>query len=102
MIEKIKNLKGKVTQLLFDKESNRDSDNKLIANIWYSQIGGANIAKMSAMDLLRLISEDQLSYPESIRRIRQKIQENDPLLRGKSYKSRKEKAEEARKEIKSV
>lgn len=102
MIEQIKSLKAKVTQLLINKESNRDSDNKLIANIWHSQIGGANIAKMSAMELLILVSEGKLSSPESIRRVRQKVQEMNLNLRGKSYKMRKEHAAEVRKEIRNV
>lgn len=102
MIEQIKSLKAKVTQLLIDKESNRDSDNKLIANIWHSQIGGSNIAKMSAMELLQMVSEGRLFSPESIRRVRQKVQETNLNLRGKSYKMRKEKAEEVRKEIRNV
>lgn len=102
MIEKIKSLKEIVKNKLLQNESNRDSDSKLIANIWYNQIGGSNIAKMSAMDLLKIISEDKLSSPESIRRVRQKIQETDPLLRGKSYKVRKVKAEEVRYEINKI
>jgi len=102
MVEKIKSLKVKVTQLLVDKESNRDSDNKLIANIWHSQIGGSNIAKMSAMELLKLISDGSLASPESIRRVRQKVQETNLSLRGKSYKKRKEIAEEVRTNIHTV
>lgn len=102
MIEQIKSLKAKVTQLLIDKESNRDSDNKLIANVWYAQIGGSSIAKMSAMELLQMVSEGRLSSPESIRRVRQNVQETNLNLRGKSYKKRKEHAAEVRKEIRNL
>lgn len=102
MIEKIKSIKDFVKSKLQQNQSNRDSDNKLIANIWYYQIGGSNIAKMSAMDFLKILSEDKLSSPETIRRVRQKIQEQDPSLRGSSYKIRKIKSEEVRSEIKNV
>jgi hypothetical protein len=102
MIEQIKNIKTKVKTLLINFPHLRDSDNRLIANIWHSQIGKEKAKEYTAFDLLTSFSEGNLISPESIRRIRQKIQEQNPELRGESYKKRKEKAEEIRKEINKI
>ena len=102
MINQIKNIKAKVKQLLTDLPHLRDDDNKLIANIWHKQIGKEKIKDLTAFDFLVHISEGQLINPESIRRVRQKIQEQNVLLRGKSYKSRKKTGTEFRQQIHSV
>ncbi len=103
MIKQIKALKQTVSNLLFAKESNRNSDLKLIANIWHEEIGGSEKATMiTAKDFLYLLSQGKLSSPESIMRVRRKIQEQNPLLRGASYKQRKEKETEVKQEIHKV
>ena len=106
MIHQIKNVKAKITNLLKEKQEYRDSDNKLIARIWADQTidnDGRKIArKITAQDFLLAFREGQYTCPESIRRCRQKIQEQNPDLRGDSYKQRKKKGEEMKKEIHSV
>lgn len=102
MIEQIKNIKSKVKYLLIKYPHLRDSDNKLIANIWHEQIGKDKAIEFTAFDFLSSFSNGNLISPESIRRIRQKIQEQNPELRGLSYKKRKIKGEEFKKEIVKV
>ena len=51
---------------------------------------------MTAIDFLNEFSKGKLTSPESIRRARQKIQEDNELLRGFSYKLRKNLSEEVR------
>ncbi len=86
---KIKRIAPKVKELLKEKPHLRDSDNKLIASIWWIELGGQVVSDLSGMDVLNRLSEGQLTSPESIRRSRQKIQEENPHLRGESYKVRK-------------
>lgn len=62
----------------------RDDDNKLIANIWHSEIKN----NITAFEFLKGFSEGKYSNPESVRRIRQKLQEEFPKLRGKKWKQR--------------
>ena len=83
--------KDKVERLLKTHPHFRDSDNKLIAAYWFSEIKrkGIDIDKMSAIDLLHLFADSKLTNPETIRRSRAKLQEEDSSLRGKNYSLRK-------------
>ena len=103
MIQEIKNIKVRVTFLLTKHEHLRDDDNKLIASMYF------NMAKLrikdnnySAMDFLGDFAKGLFPSPESIRRCRQKIQEQNPQLRGESYKERHDKGEDFRIQIQSI
>lgn len=78
----------------------RDDDDKLIANIWHNDANLGFRVNMLATDLLRMMAEGRLTNVESIRRSRQQIQQEEPGLRGKSYKLRKlEATETVKKEL---
>jgi hypothetical protein len=85
-------LRQRIEELLVALPHCRDDDNRLIANIWQKELlsicGDEGYSKLSGQELLGLYAKHKLSNPESIRRMRQKIQELQPLLRGKSYKAR--------------
>jgi hypothetical protein len=99
MIRQIKNIKEKVKALLIRYPHLRDSDVKLVSNIWHSQIGAGKAKEISGFDFLASFANGNFINPESIRRIRQKIQEQNVELRGKSYKARKAHAKEMKKQI---
>jgi len=80
--------KDVIIDLLTNKEYLRDNDQALIANIWWRELVTQGKDKSSAFEMLKVFSEGKLSNPESIRRSRQKIQEEQPELRGKSYRER--------------
>lgn len=107
MIKQIKHIKKKIIALLREKDEYRDDDNKLIARVWFDQTGndenGKSIAKQTtAHDFLLAFRDGQYINPESIRRCRQKVQEQNPFLRGKSYKERSKKGDEFKQSIHSV
>lgn len=103
MLNQFKSVKEYVLLLLRNKPHLRDNDNKLIATIWSMQVGGMNaLTNLSAYELLKLFSEDKLYSPESIRRQRQKIQEQYPDLRGVNYVSRQEHSKDIRYQIKTI
>ena len=77
--------KDKVETLIRDNSHLRDDDNKLIANIWFSELGNVDI---SAFEFLKRFSNGKFSNPESIRRIRQKLQEEFPEYRGEKWLDR--------------
>lgn len=80
----------------------RDSDNRLIANVWARQLGGSEaLANMTAFAVLKAFADGELLSPESIRRTRQKLQELNPELRGKTYEVRHEKEKDIRAEIRN-
>jgi hypothetical protein len=77
-----------IIDLLTHKEHLRDNDQALIANIWWRELTTQGKDKANAFEFLKIFSEGKLSNPESIRRSRQKIQEENPELRGDSYYAR--------------
>jgi hypothetical protein len=69
----------------------KDSDNKLIATYWFRELEykGLKAKEITAYDFLKQYAESQLTNAETIRRMRAKLQEEKPELRGKVYNSRK-------------
>jgi hypothetical protein len=80
----------------------RDSDTRLLANIWSHIVGLDQIDKITARQLMAKMVTGELPSSETIRRTRQKIQEQHPELRGKSYKERQSRASSMRNDIKNL
>jgi len=102
LINQMKSIKDKVKVLLTDSEELRDNDFKLIANYYYYEIGKDSISSMSAMDLLEMFATGKLTHSESIRRVRQKLQEDNPNLRGNNFSSRERAKDITRNDIKNL
>ena len=99
---KIKNVKQKVTKVLQKHPQSRDNDMSLLAIVWNDQLGGRDVTdNMTAFELLCLLSRKELSNPVSLWRCRQKIQEEQELLRGDKWKARQEHSKNVLEEIKS-
>lgn len=93
-------VKENVKMLLTKKATLRDSDDSLIANYWFRELKKlGQVERLSAYGMLELIAKGKLTNPESIRRVRQKLQEENPKLRGDSYKGRQAKQSEIKKEL---
>jgi len=101
LIREMHAIKDRVMQLLEQHPHLRNSDNKLIATIWKQDILNLGFTSkgITANDFLKMYATDQVSNAETIRRVRQKIQEENPQLRGTVNDLRQEQAEEVRKEI---
>ena len=85
--------KDLVEQLLEECPSNRDCDRKLYANVLYMQAvkEGYNPKEMSLMQFLEHFTKSEVfSHPESIRRTRAKLQEEQEGLRGEKYEKRQQ------------
>jgi len=87
-IDKIKNIKTAVESMLLQNFTSRDSDDKLVCNIWYKILTKEKVDSMSAMELLTIISNGILPSYDNISRARRKLQEDNPHLRGNNYKER--------------
>ena len=97
--KEIKQIQGLVKQLLESDQRYRDCDKVLSAKIWSIQMGGMEMLhKMTAYDFLceYVKRKGKLFSQESIGRARRKLQEQNPELRGKSYKKKKEKVAEVK------
>ena len=101
-IDKIRTIKEEVQRMLEISKKSRDSDDKLVCNIWYKIIGKERTESMSAMDLLQIISDGKLPSYDNISRARRKLQEDNVHLRGESYKERHHQEASVRAKISSI
>jgi hypothetical protein len=102
-----------ITLEIFIKASNRTlvekitevSDalnvSRLISN-YFAFLMQGKIEQMSATDFLKLFSQGKLPHTESIRRCRQKLQEENPELRGLNYVQRQDIGYQTSKSIKDL
>ena len=100
-VNNLKNYKEAVIYWLSKYEHLRDSDTRLLANIWASEVG-SRINQMNAVELLKMMAEGKLPSAETIRRTRQKVQEEMPELRGESYRERQSRGAQFTKEIHEI
>lgn len=98
----IKNKAELVKKLLQKNPHLRDDDNKLIATIWWNEIKKAGTDPSPYKPLLDMFAQGKLSNPESIRRVRQKLQENESELRGNMYSIRHKEQEKVKSELKYI
>ena len=94
-------------ELLITKPETRDNDNLLLSLIWRDDIISSNDRSidlsMNMNKFFDLLAKNELTNFESVRRVRQKIQEENPELRGKNYRIRCGKLElETKKEVKEL
>lgn len=78
---------NKVLHQLNTDERTRDDDNLLIAKIWYAEYKNTSVPN-DVIEFLKMFATGNLTSPESIRRCRQKLQEEYQGLRGKSWSAR--------------
>lgn len=91
-------IKQRVRNILEINNESRDSDRLLISIIWEQDSSLIN----GKYYFLEMLKNGDLTNPESIRRCRQKLQEQDENLRGLKYKTRKQLGEEVRQSIKNL
>jgi hypothetical protein len=93
-------VKDRVRLLLGAHPHLRDNDYKLYSTFIAYQIGGVDkLKEMSGYALLTDIANGKYVHFESVRRIRARIQEQDPELRGENYYKRKKGGEITAKNI---
>ena len=100
MIHTMTKIKEKVRYILEKYPLTRDDDNKLIWQIIFFEAGGSDYLKnITAFQFLVDLGNGKYSSPESIRRVRQKLQEDFPELRGENYELRKKLSNETKQKI---
>ena len=95
MIREIKRIKPLVKELLKEFPLTRDNDNLLLLKVWAEQDNTLRMNTSFSDFSVGMIAGKYMKF-ESVSRARRKIQEENPELRGKYYKDRKELAEEIR------
>ena len=80
-----------IEELLRKTPHLKNSDNKLIATYWWKELKemGMDADNITAMKLLTMYADSALTNVETIRRMRAKLQEEYPEVRGRAYAIRK-------------
>lgn len=98
----IKSNKDRVEKLLREYPETRDNYNKILANIWYIDLvnAGYDVEKIDGAYFLTIVaSGGTLTNPESIRRNWQKLQQDNPELRGETWEKRQGKQSKVKEEL---
>ena len=85
-------VKETVEKLLLNEPKYRDCDKMLSARVWTEQIGGyEKLEKLTSKEFLNAYVNGGVLYSqESIGRVRRKLQESNPNLRGLKYKDKQD------------
>jgi len=80
-----------VRELLTIKPYLRDNDNLLIAAYWWKELKVKEIDpnKLNGLEFMQMFANNKLTNIKTIERMRRKLQEECPELRGKAYELRK-------------
>lgn len=101
-VNEIKELCDKVKTLLRSHPHLRDSDKRLVANVWVLDLTAQfdrKIEDISSLQFLNALAEGRLTNYDSITRARRKVQETNPDLRGEKYGDRKQEAKDTQENI---
>ena len=85
------NTKEIVKELLINKPHLRDNDNMLICAYWWRELKRRKINpnEMNGLEFMQLFANNKLTNLKTIERMRRKLQQEHPELRGKLYIARK-------------
>lgn len=85
------NTKEIVKELLINKPHLRDNDNMLICAYWWRELKRRKINpnEMNGLEFMHLFANNKLTNLKTIERMRRKLQQEHPELRGKLYIARK-------------
>ena len=100
MKRKIINLLDQVTTLLTKKSHLRDSDRRLICNIWWKAAPHPELLMFE--DFIKLYIDGKIPESDSITRCRRKVQEEIEELRGENWEKRHKLEELVVKEIEEL
>lgn len=90
-----------VKRMLSDHIALRDDDNALIANIWARELQqqGFDTKTMLGFEFLASLAMGRLSSPESITRMRRRLQTEYPSLRGETWEKRHKEQGQVQKDL---
>ena len=94
----ISRVRKKVKRLLDSHKKYRDSDNVLMAKVWYDD--AIKLGLRTTYEFLKALKRGELTSWESITRARRKLQELHPYLEGRNRRIRRLKANELKIDLK--
>jgi hypothetical protein len=102
MIQKLSSIKADIKELLERIDALRDNDALLVVTYYQIKIKPDRVKRMTAEQMLILIRDGVVPFPDAITRVRRKLQEKHPELRGVKYLQRKGLEEVVREGIKHL
>ena len=87
-------IRNAVRKFLQIEPTLRDDDNRLLSNIWHNHLNMTRRYSFTeeewegVMKFLKIIADGDMPHWESVRRCRQKLQEDNPDLRGRLWDKR--------------
>jgi len=100
IVKKMKSIKNDVRELLIKYPQYKDSDSKLVSAFYYLKYGGKKVFEnKTAMQFLTDLAHRKFPFPDTITRVRRKLQQTEPELRGNNYKIRHQHDAEVKKTI---
>lgn len=90
-----------VKKILIDNPETRDSDELLILKVWAEQNPSLRMSLFTFRRFAKSFIKGDFANTESIRRSRQKIQQEFPKLRGESYKPRHKERDSVKEQLRS-
>ena len=95
-------IKDTVETILRQAPATRDNDNLLILKVWAQQNPKLRESTAQFWDFAKMFIEGKYASTESIRRVRQKMQEIHPELRGKKYQARHAEQDSVKEQLKNI
>lgn len=100
IVKRMKGIKDDVRELLEKYPEYRDNDNRLVSAYYYVKYGGKEVFdNISAFQFLKDFAEGRFPLPDYITRVRRKLQEQNPNLRGDKWVERHKLEDDTRDEI---
>ena len=87
-LREMQTIKDKVRKILTKYQKARDNDNLLIVHMWTNKNNSLKSINAPFRDFAEEFIQGKYPSSESIRRVRQKLQELEPNLRGLKYAER--------------
>jgi hypothetical protein len=90
-----------VKSALTDYPELRDSDAKLIAILWTVELSesGYALSNLPTQKFMQILADGKLTSSETITRVRRRLQEQYPELRGAKYNQRQANQEKVKKDL---
>ena len=94
-------IKDTVKALIMQYTDFKDNDNQLVAWIWKLELEalGYPSTNTPASNFFKMMAWGKFTSSETITRVRRKLQEEFPELRGKNYDKRQAKQSEVKKDL---
>jgi len=100
IVKQMRKIKNDVRELLVKYPEYRDDDNRLVSAFYYTKYGGREAFEgISAFQFLKDFAEKRFPLPDNITRVRRKLQEKEPELRGEKWAERHKLEQETKTDI---